>query len=946
MEPPASQEPVAIDARAHAVCLVVCDRSIYQVPALQKLFDCQVMLTAGARFISTASPSRSVILLWVEPDGHLNELSHFGHYVTDNQLVPIIRLSFDNVGSGEAIFSATSSGSFLQMPATTTHITTLAKKHGLTFTHGRVSEPATLCASSDRWAVLRLTAALAASPALCPFLLDLADALAACDHIYCNWLIEATSKHKEPNINLMPFLYDLSRSLPYVSLGAHVRLQQRDEPLCFVVNSPVHVYWLMMMLYRGHWFNQDGGPLTQVTLHTVRHLRYTDFHRPLYFDTPALSMDTSTSHCCVCGTQLRELHCYTCQPTARKPTKQKRKSFDAAAISDTQRLPSLLAFAVQAGDVRLATQRLPHCTNTEREAVFRIAALNGHLEIVTMMIREWSNVIDILIASSNGRLERDVHSAGHANVAALLRATQAARKAAGLPPAPSKGKQPGGEGLFAALNNAYQATGETFVGVGPEKVLAKLEEAQRRESEKKQAAKEAQQRLYDRMEELTQAGGNREWQSLLAETDNLLHVAVTNGQIGAVAAILKVGVSPDHKDTSGATPLQIAVRGAELQSRAIPILLNAGAELDRISREGSTPLLEACASGNSAAVAALIAAGAKLSVTDRNTQPPLLVAAHAGHADVIRVLLRAGVDVNAIDLWHGLAALHVAARNGQLEVARALLEGGANVNQTSKHGTPLVLAANFSHTDIAQLLITSGAAINDAVDGRTPLHRACRKGCLPMVKLLVQAGARINLQAPEGYSELHFAALFDDIVEYLLSVGCSPRLLANDGTTALFAAALQGHTTAMERLIRAGADVNAQCTQLQVTALHMAARRGHIDAVELLLSYGASPFITSTQGDTPLHAGVDHIGVVRVLLEAGAPVDAPNLQGEAPLHCMAKSSSNTFVKQLLRAGANPCCTDKEGRTPADIAEGEGRPVSIKLRTAENRAFFAHPRKIP
>jgi ankyrin repeat protein len=156
-------------------------------------------------------------------------------------------------------------------------------------------------------------------------------------------------------------------------------------------------------------------------------------------------------------------------------------------------------------------------------------------------------------------------------------------------------------------------------------------------------------------------------------------------------------------------------------------------------------------------------------------------------------------------------------------------------------------------------------------------------------------------------------------------------------------AAAMGYPDIVDRLLDAGADVNAVDASGR-SALHAAAQFGfeHNDSLRArrlfdgLLKRGADINRTDNEGKTPLllllgaqlRPGNDcdatHIGaLVPVLLDAGAAVQHADQRGVTALHACAMHALLPPARVLLSRGADRAAADAFGRTAADVARQLG-----------------------
>ena len=128
-----------------------------------------------------------------------------------------------------------------------------------------------------------------------------------------------------------------------------------------------------------------------------------------------------------------------------------------------------------------------------------------------------------------------------------------------------------------------------------------------------------------------------------------------------------------------------------------------------------------------------------------------------------------------------------------------------------------------------------------------------------------------------------------------------------DGSTALSWATYGDDETAVDLLIRAGADVNVASDFYSVTPLALACSNGNSNIVAKLLAAGADPNIVKRSGETPLMACAN-TGAEKgtlALLKHGANVDATeNNDGQTALMWAVAEKHPQLVKALLENGAN------------------------------------------
>ncbi len=187
--------------------------------------------------------------------------------------------------------------------------------------------------------------------------------------------------------------------------------------------------------------------------------------------------------------------------------------------------------------------------------------------------------------------------------------------------------------------------------------------------------------------------------------------------------------------------------------------------------------------------------------------------------------------------------------------------------------------------------------------GKTALMAAVKVGDNCLLQELMQRGLKFSTKSYTGGTALMYAVLGNqpEMIEKVLSYQPDPDEQSTNGWTAVMIAAAKGFRSAVLDLHQAGADINLPDVY-QWTPLMRAIDNRHTDVAVYLL---AAP---------------------------GINVNHTNENGSSALHIAALTGETEIVTTLLQLGSDKDLQDKNGLTPADVAETAGyADLSNKLR---------------
>jgi ankyrin repeat protein len=220
---------------------------------------------------------------------------------------------------------------------------------------------------------------------------------------------------------------------------------------------------------------------------------------------------------------------------------------------------------------------------------------------------------------------------------------------------------------------------------------------------------------------------------------------------------------------------------------------------------------------------------------------------------------------------------------------------------------------------------------------------------LPALAFAIACTAASAQQPPSDreiavYAGLHAAAAEGDTaeIEKLIRDGEPPNIQDSRSRTPLHVAAYRKHHKAVEALLRLGANPNMLDLQ-RFDVVTIAAVQNDLDLLKIALAGGAKPDNVTTNSDANALINAAHLGhveIVRTLVEAHTNLDHVN-RGSWTALIVAVVLGNggknylEIVEMLVKAGADGEIKDRQGMTALAHARARRYEDMVKILAASS-----------
>lgn len=408
---------------------------------------------------------------------------------------------------------------------------------------------------------------------------------------------------------------------------------------------------------------------------------------------------------------------------------------------------------------------------------------------------------------------------------------------------------------------------------------------------------------YEKMVQLLKSGANIDAPNIKGATPLMTSLIGKNEDLALW--LIDRGANPIIKTNQGECPLIKAAADGMILALKAMVRHCSKEQINVVNNVGSSALMEACSSLDIDAVKILLDAGADVNIKSVQGTNALLIAAARQDHEIVDVLIKkGGANPNSVD-FYGVPALiaacvdlskreKVSERSNSFKTIKVLLKHGADPNLQAKSGnSPIAEASQFGNKAVVLELLNHGANPNThcstGVRGEiSPLMIAALEHDIDLMKKLISCGADVNYANSKGERALGFTM-------YKLNP---------DETV------VPKNKAEQEKIIQDAKDKA-------------------LNAIKYLTDLGAQVGPSQKRGLAHFAVLVESKELLKAAANSGE-IDFKDNEGHTALHLAFYTKKQGFINELLNLGADPNIQDENGCTPGHLYfKDPGIPAQVK-----------------
>ncbi len=391
--------------------------------------------------------------------------------------------------------------------------------------------------------------------------------------------------------------------------------------------------------------------------------------------------------------------------------------------------------------------------------------------------------------------------------------------------------------------------------------------------------------------------------------DGSLISAAINNHVEIVKYLINQGKDINQHDCCNSmTALCMA---SQMQcAECVELLCDMGADIEAESEYG-TPLFAAASSGDLKIVKILLKHGANVNYVTKDGSTPYEIAGYNGYEDVAEYLLKCGANSNLAfikrggkipSVWYAYThendAYEASGGNDPTFCKGECQEDKVRYKNFKRENESVVNEWLKNHNiclpdNDCKLTWFEYAVLNDSTT--------------EMIKFLLSIEiSPYTSSSDEWNTIIEFAAMYGrlDIIKHLLENGYDKKVFLEDDS--LIFAASNDFTDVIKYLIENEKEIDKPFGKRKgYTALREAAQINNLESAKLLCELGAN--VNSEGVDTPLYSACaeGNFEIVKLLIDNGANVNYKNKYGVTPYEIAKFANHTEIADYLLKHGDNP-----------------------------------------